>query len=417
MSGYYLIGEHLSHSYSKPIHEAFGRYRYDLLPLAPGEVGAFLRAGSFDGLNVTIPYKQTVIPYLDALDETAARIGAVNTVLRRDGKLIGYNTDAPGLQALLSRHGIRLGGKKVLVLGTGGAAKTARFVAEAAGAATVRMVSRGEKPGAIPYPEALSAHSDAEVLINATPVGMSPDPDGLPIDPDRFPRLSAAVDLIYNPLRTRLLLRARQRGAAAAGGLYMLAAQAALSCAIFTGTSVPEETVEQVYRTLRSQTENLVLIGMPGSGKSTVGALVAQRTGRPFVDTDAELVRRRGQSVPELFSRIGEAGFRRLESELLREFSAAGGLVIATGGGAVLDPENVLRLRQNGRLFLLDVPPERLAPSADRPLSDTPEKLAALYAARRPVYAACADVTVSHVDTPETAAEEIASAIGKDVVE
>lgn len=388
---YALIGEHLSHSVSPQLHAAFGRYSYELCELPPDALGAFLRARAFLGLNVTIPYKQAVLPYLDEVDPSAAEIGAVNTVVNRDGRLFGYNTDLGGLEALLLRAGIGLAGKKVLILGTGGTAKTARAAAKRQGARELVCVSRTAQPGSVTYAEALAAHTDAEVILNATPVGMAPEADAVPIALAPFSRLEGLVDVVYNPLRTRLVLQAQALGVPAVGGLYMLVRQAAASCALFTGATVDPAQAEAAFRALRAQRENLVLIGMPGSGKTTVGRLLAEKTGRPFYDADEEIARCTGRTPAELLLADGEARFRALEAEALRELSKKTGCVIATGGGAVLDPENVLRLKQNGRLYALDRPLHELLPSPDRPLSGDRIRLRRLYTERRAKYLSAAD--------------------------
>lgn len=400
----YLIGEHLGHSCSPEIHRAFGRYDYELKELAPAELEPFLRGRDFDGLNVTMPYKEAVIPLLDRLDPAAAAIDAVNTVVNRGGVLWGYNTDFGGMAAALARAGVEVRGKHAFVLGTGGTSKTAMAVCRALGAAEIFRVSRTGKEGALLYSELPERCRDAALLINCTPAGMWPNPERCPLDPAALPRLAGVFDCVYNPLRTRLVLLARSLGLPAAGGLEMLVRQAALACAMFTGEAVSEELTRRVLRSLLRQRENLVLIGMPGAGKTTVGRLLAQKAGMEFVDLDDEIVKTAGKPIPAIFSERGEAAFRELEAAAVRRLSAGGGRVLAAGGGTVLRAENVTRLKQNGRLILLDRPLSALEPSPERPLGDTAEKLAALYEARAPLYAAAADLRVPNRGSPEEAA-------------
>ena len=406
---YGLIGEKLGHSFSAEIHARLGKEPYELRELRPEEVGAFLREEPFRGINVTIPYKQAVIPFLDEISETAKAIGAVNTVVRREGKLFGDNTDAAGLEMLLRRVGADPRGKKVLVFGTGGTSRTAGFVARRLGAAEVVRVSRTAREGAVDYAEAARNHRDARILINTTPCGMYPHGEDCPADPADYPALEAVADAVYNPLRTNLVLRARQRGVPAEGGLFMLTAQAVRAAELFRGIRFPEDTAERIYRELLREKENLVLIGMPGSGKSTVSAALQARLGRPVADTDALIVQRAGKAITEIFREDGETAFRDLESEVVREVSARGGQIIATGGGAVLRAENVEALRRNGRLILLERPAEELLPTDDRPLADTREKMERLRREREPVYRAAADGTVRLSGTPEEAARETES--------
>ena len=402
-----LLGQTLGHSFSKEIHERLGRYAYELIELAPEDLAAFLLARDFDGVNVTIPYKQAVIPYLDDMSERAAAIGAVNTVVNRDGRLRGDNTDFGGLEALIRRMGLDLTGKTVLIAGTGGTSRTAAAVAKALGAAQIVCMSRSGRDGALTYEAAYETHGGAEVLIHTTPAGMYPDMDGCAVDLDRLPKLQGLVDVVYNPLTTRLVLEARKRGIPAENGLYMLVAQAVLASEAFTGEPLPPETAEWIYKKLLFEKRSIVLTGMPGSGKSTLGALLAKRLGRTLYDTDAEIVRRAGMSIPELFETKGEAYFRDLESAVIRELSLQGGTIIATGGGAVLRQENVDQLKQNGTLVFLDRPLEALLPTDDRPLADDEAKLRALYAARYPIYAAAADLRVPVTGTPEETANMI----------
>ena len=398
---YGLIGEKLGHSFSREIHEKLRGYAYELKELRPEEVGAFLTAREFRGINVTIPYKETVIPYLDEIDEAAREIGAVNTVVNRGGKLYGYNTDFFGMRELMLREGIDPAGKKVLVLGSGGTSKTAMTVAKSLGASVVLRVSRQKRDDCITYEEARAEHADAEIIINATPVGMYPNTDASPVDLADYPKLSGVVDAIYNPLRTKLVLAAKACGIRATGGLFMLVGQAAAAAEHFTGVPGNPADVARVYGELLSQKENLVITGMPGVGKTTVGKLIAKHHDREFVDCDDVIVERAGCDIPTIFATQGEKAFRDLESAVIRELSATGGKVIAPGGGAVLRPENVEALRANGRIIFLDRPLSSIAATEGRPLSANREALEARYRERYPIYCATCD---AHVETDGTIA-------------
>ena len=406
---YGCIGEHLPHSFSKEIHGQIGGYAYELKELTPEELPAFMAARSFHGINVTIPYKQAVIPFLDEIDETARAIGAVNTVVNRNGKLYGFNTDLDGLTRLIRRIGLDLSGKKVLIPGTGGTSRTAAFAAEQLGAREIRKISRTGRDGSLTYEEALRDHTDAEIILNTTPCGMYPEPDAQPLPLEPFHRLEGVADVIYNPLRTRLVLDARSRGIPAEGGLYMLVAQAVRASEHFLDTVYPDGLTDRIYEQILRQKENIVLIGMPGSGKSAVGRILAEKTGRSLADTDQLITEKAGKPIPDIFRENGEPAFRDLESEIIRALSKQSGQIISTGGGAVLRPENVTALRQNGRLFWLDRDPEALVPTDDRPLADTAEKMKQLYRVREPVYRAAADEIIPVTGTPEDAADNIES--------
>ena len=402
---YGLIGEKLPHSFSKEIHEKLAGYDYQLKELTPAQLPAFLEKRDFKGINVTIPYKQTVIPYLDELDDKAAAIGAVNTIVNREGKLYGYNTDYDGMVALIRHAGLSLEGKTVLILGTGGTSKTAMAVAKDLGAASVQRVSRTAKEGAISYEEA--QRLPVQILINTTPSGMYPNLDGQPMDLSRFGWLEGVLDAVYNPLRTRLVLQARDNGARAQSGLYMLVAQAAAACELFVGESLPQGALSRVYRTIHGEKQNIVLTGMPGSGKSTVGRILAQEMGREFVDTDTEIIRLAKKPIVDIFAQRGENGFRELEGQVIQQLSQRTGLVIATGGGAILRAENLRRLRQNGRIYFLDRPLEDIQPSDDRPLSRDREALEQRYAERYPRYVAAADTGIPVRGNADTVAQAI----------
>ena len=406
MKRYGCIGKRLTHSFSREIHARLADYTYDLIELSEEEIPAFFASKDFAAINVTIPYKQTVIPYLDHVSPIAARIGAVNTIVNREGRLYGYNTDYYGMTALIRRVGLQLEGKKVLVLGTGGTSKTACVVAADLGAAEVLTVSRSKSGGDTDYNEAVTLHADAEIIINTTPAGMYPDCGSRPIDLTPFDRLEGVVDAVYNPLRTELVLDALDKGVPAEGGLYMLVMQAVAAVEKFLDTEIPSETADRVFRSVLASKENVVLTGMPGSGKSTVGRLLSIE-GYEFVDTDAEIEKRCGCSIRELIAQRGETFFRDLESEVIREVSTHSGRIISTGGGAVLRPENVRCLKRNGCLFFLDASLSRLGETADRPLSNTREKLERLYNDRLPIYNATADLRVPDMETPEAEAAYI----------
>ena len=408
---YGCIGEHLGHSFSRIIHSRIGRYDYELLELAPKDLPSFLEHRDFRGINVTIPYKQAVIPYLHDMSPRARRIGAVNTVINREGRLYGDNTDFGGMQALLRKMGLHVSGGKALVLGSGGTSKTAAAVLESLGAGEIVRVSRSGKEGAVTYEQARSDHRDARLIVNTTPCGMYPDIFGQPVGLDCFPALQGVADAIYNPLRSRLVLDARQRGLKAEGGLYMLVAQAVLAAELFTDQPLPAGETDRIYRQLLAEKENLVLIGMPGCGKTTVGRLLAGKLGRELVDVDELIVRQAGCSISDIFAAEGEAAFRHLEAEIITGLSGVGGRVIATGGGAVLRRENVVNLSLNGRLIFLDRPPDQLTPTADRPLADAEDKIIRLYRERYLVYRSAADQTVKVEGTPEAVVKTILRSI------
>lgn len=406
MKRYGCIGKKLGHSFSMGIHERLGSYKYELIELAEDEVIPFLDKRDFAAINVTIPYKETVIPHLDSVSNIAGRIGAVNAIVNKDGKLYGYNTDYYGMKGLIDRAEIELKGKKVLVLGTGGTSKTARAVAEDMGAQEILTVSRSRRPGCITYNEATSVHSNADVIINTTPSGMYPDCTSVPIDISYFPSLSGVVDAVYNPLRTNLVSDAKRRGIKAEGGLYMLVIQAVVAVEKFLDIKIPRETGDEVFASVHASKENIVLTGMPGSGKSTVGKLIGI-DGFEFVDTDAEVEKRCGCTIKELIAAKGEEYFRDLESKVIEDASSECSRVISTGGGAILRAENVNALKRNGKLYFIDADIKRLSATEDRPLSDTYEKLEKLYLERLPLYKSTADVIVPDMATAEAEAEYI----------
>ena len=410
---YGLIGEHLSHSFSKDIHAKLFDYSYELKEIAGEDLDSFMREKSFRAINVTIPYKQAVMPYLDEIDKGALEIGAVNTVVNRDGRLFGFNTDFSGLRALISRCFPSLSVKQVLILGSGGTSKTAAAVAKDMDAEKVFRVSRSGSDGAVTYEEAYKTHTDADIIINTTPCGMYPKNGETAIDLDKFPRLSGCFDAVYNPLRSALILKARERGIAAEGGLYMLTAQAVFAAEHFTGQTLPEGTIDRVYNEIFSAKQNLVLIGMPGSCKSTLGRMTAAELGFEFLDTDRIITENEGRTPAEIISADGEEAFRKIETAAVKQAAARQSAVIATGGGAILKPENLSALRENGKIIFLDRKVEHLVTSADRPLSSDREKLEARYRERYPIYCAAADRKVTCVKDKEANVKRIKEAFLK----
>lgn len=395
-----LLGRKLGHSYSPQIHGRVADYAYVLFEKEPEELEDFLRSGDFSGINVTAPYKKDVIPFLDELTPIAQRLGAVNTVVRRNGKLIGHNTDYFGFLTMVRSSGLTVSGRKILVLGSGGASNTAVAVLKELGA-DVTVISRS---GENNYRN-IDRRTDAAVIVNTTPVGMYPNTDAFPIDLTRFPKLEGVLDVIYNPARTSLLMQAESLGIPTGNGLLMLVAQAKEASEWFSGQTLDDALIPAIHRQLRQQMENIILIGMPGCGKSTIGAEVAKRVGKRFVDADAALVESAGRSIPEIFATDGEEGFRKLETAVLGELGKQSGLVIATGGGCVTRQENYSLLHQNGMVFWVCRNLSSL-PTEGRPLSQA-NKLDEMYRIRKPLYEAFADQIIENDGSIETAAAEI----------
>ena len=410
---YGLIGEKLGHSFSKDVHSMLSDYEYELREIPKDELEGFMLKAEFKAINVTIPYKESVIPYLSYISDEAKRIGSVNTVVNRNGKLYGYNTDFLGMVSLINKMHLKLEGKKTVILGTGGTSKTAYAVAESLGADPIITVSRTKKDGAIDYDELMKCHLDAEIIINTTPVGMYPDNHSSPIDISPFSRLEGVIDAIYNPIRTRLVLDALNRGIKAEGGLYMLVAQAVYAAEIFTSDKYPVEKLSKVFKKIKRRKENIVLIGMPASGKSTVASLIGQELSREVIDTDQMIINSRGKSIPDIFNSEGESAFRDYETSEIAKICSQNNKIIATGGGAVLRKENVQMLKQNGVLFFIDRPYEKLVPTVDRPLALDLEAIKKRYNERYPTYVESADVIIDADDQPINVAKKIIGAFYK----
>ena len=384
-----LLGRKLGHSYSPQIHAYLGDYSYDLFEREPEDVEQFLKEGPFSAINVTIPYKKTVMSYC-TLTETARYMGSVNTIVRQpDGTLLGHNTDYFGFTSMVHKSGLEVKGKKCLVLGSGGASVTAVAVLKEMGARVIVISRSGEDN----Y-ENLDRHADASVICNCTPVGMYPHNGVSPIDLDLFPHLEGVLDMIYNPARTKLLMDAADRGLVAENGLWMLVAQAKEAAEWFLNKQLPDRLIQEVYDKMRRQMENIILIGMPGCGKSTVGKLLAERLGKTFVDADEEVVETFGMDIPAIFAKEGEPGFREKETAVLEALGKKAGLVIATGGGCVTRKENYPLLHQNGSIFWLTRDLKKL-PCEGRPLSQK-TKMEDMYRVRHALYARFADHVISN---------------------
>ena len=395
-----LLGRKLGHSYSPMIFDLMGGYRYDLFEREPEGIEDLLKNGDFDGLNVTIPYKKEVLQYLDEIDPLALRLGAVNTIVKKNGKLFGYNSDYYGFLSLVQRTRIEPPNKKVLVLGSGGASVTVRAVLEDLGAQVVLISRSGENN----YTN-LDRHRDAALIVNTTPVGMYPHNGSAPLSLEGFTALEGVLDLIYNPARTQLLMECEKYGIPGFNGLWMLVAQAKQSAQWFLDRELPESLVSDIHQKLRDKMENIALVGMAGCGKSTVGRALAKETGKKFVDADAEVEDLAGKTIPEIFAQEGEEMFRRMETTVLAELGMESGLVIATGGGCVTREENYPLLHQNSRIIWLDRCPARL-PTEGRPLSQKTHP-AQLYEMRKPLYKAFADATVNNNGTKGETVTEI----------
>ena len=401
-----LLGETLSHSYSPQIHGYLGKYSYSPFEVLPNDLDLFFQKSEFDGINVTIPYKKAVIPYCHELSDRARLLGAVNTIVRKsDGTRIGHNTDYFGFSSMLIRSGLEVMDKKTLVLGSGGASATAVAVLKEAGAQVVVISRSGEDN----Y-QNLYRHKDASVIVNTTPVGMFPHVDATPLDLSFFPNLEGVLDLIYNPARTQLLLQAEQLGLVAENGLWMLVAQAKESAEWFTGCKIDDTAIEQVHKNLRQQMENIILVGMPGSGKSTIGKLLALKLGRQFIDADAEIVNTAKKSIPEIFASSGESVFREIETSVLKQLGSKSNLVIATGGGCVTRNENYPTLHRNGTIIWLKRDTDKL-PVDGRPLSQT-NSLAQMYTIRQPLYEFFSDFSVDNNGSTQETTTKILKILG-----
>ena len=401
-----LLGRKLGHSYSPAIHGMLSDYSYELFEREPEQLEDFLLHGDWNGINVTIPYKKSVLPYCRELSPLAKEIGSVNTIVRRpDGSLFGDNTDAYGFESLVKKSGIDVRGKKALVLGSGGASVTVVAVLKRLGAGSVTVISRSGEDN---Y-DNIRKHADAKIIVNTTPVGMFPNNGQSAVDLGTFPACEGVLDVVYNPARTAMLLQAEQRGIPHAGGLYMLVAQAKRSSEIFTGSSIPDSEIERIEKVLSAQMQNIILIGMPSSGKSTIAAALGEKLGRPVYEADTLIEEEAGMDIPAIFAGHGEEYFRKLETQVLRKLGAMSGAIISTGGGSVTREENYAPLHQNGRMIWLLRDTDKLDKTG-RPVSLRSD-LNELYTQRQPMYARFADAKADNNGTVEETLEQIMEAL------
>ena len=393
---YGLIGKKLGHSFSKEIHESIAEYKYELVELTEEEFTSFMERKEFKAINVTIPYKQKVIPYLTYIDPIAEEIGAVNTIVNNDGELYGYNTDYLGLKALIEKKKIHISNKKVLILGNGGTAKTAATLVKNLGCKEIIFANITQKPNTLSYEEVIAIHNDSQVIINTTPCGMYPNNDDLIIDIKPFVKLSGVIDVIYNPLRTKLIQKTKKRNIKNATGLYMLVAQAVYASCIFQGKNIDLALIDEVYNQIYKAKTNLVLIGMPSCGKTTIGKILAKKTNREFYDCDKEIEKIIGCEISSFLNGQNEEEFRNIEEEVIKELSKKSGVVISTGGGVIKRSQNIQRLKQNGKIIFIDRSLENLIPTQSRPLSSSLESLKKLYKERYQLYVDASDMHVEN---------------------
>ncbi len=393
---YGLIGEKLGHSFSKIIHERLTNYTYHLLPLSKEEFSNFMDKKAFSAINVTIPYKMDVIPYLDEMDAHAKAIGAVNTIVNHNGKLFGYNTDFSGFLYLLQHNNIDVKDKKVLVLGKGGASKAILAVLRHLQAKEVLTVYYKEAENTITYDQCKKYHNDAEIIINTTPVGMYPAIDESPIDLTDYKHCSAVIDVIYNPIRPMLIVQAQNLGIKAIGGLEMLIAQAKYAVEIFQDKKIPDSVIDTIYQEMLLERTNLVLIGMPSCGKSTIGKELSQKLGKKFVDIDEEIVQEIGMSIADYFTQYGEDAFRQKETEKTKLFAKETGIILSTGGGCIKNPKNMDYMKLNGKILFVDRPTEKLSSDPSRPLSKDMDTLQKMYQERLPLYQMYSDISITN---------------------
>ncbi len=393
---YGLLGERLGHSFSKEIHEQINDYQYEITEVPFDKFDEFMTKHDFIAINVTIPYKEKVIPYLDYIDDAVKKIGAVNTIVNKNGKLYGYNTDYLGLRDLVLTNNIEVKNKKVLILGTGGTSKTSKAVFTDLGAKELVFVSIDPVGDEISYEDAVKYHSDSEIIVNATPCGMYPNCDDLIIDISTFNKLEAVIDVIYNPLKTMLVRKALERGITAVSGLYMLVAQAVYASSIFTDTTYDKKIIDDIYKQIYNSKRNIVLIGMPTCGKTTISKVLADKLNKEVVDTDTLVEQEMGTTIKEYLKTHDETSFRDIETKVINKVSKLNNLIISTGGGVIKRKNNIEYLKANGVIVFIDRPLELLQVSDTRPLSSNQSDLEKLYHERYDLYCNYSDIIVKN---------------------
>ncbi len=404
---YGLLGEHLGHSFSKEIHEAISDYTYELKEVTRDNFDDFMKQRDFSAINVTIPYKEKVIPYLDYIDDAALSIGAVNTIVNKNGQLFGYNTDYLGLRDLITINGINPLGKKVIILGDGGTSKTTKAVMQDLGAKSIYFVSLNPHDDVCSYEDVKLLHADAQIIVNATPCGMYPNNDDLILDITPFKDLEAVIDVIYNPLQTSIVMEAKKRGITSTGGLYMLVAQAVYASSIFKGEDIKLDVIKETYQKLLKNKENIVLIGMPSSGKSTIGKILSEKLNKTLVDTDLEIEKVLGMPIASFLTKDNEKLFREIEASVTERIAKQNNLIISTGGGIIKSELNMKRLKANGIVFFIDRDINLLEATSSRPLSSSKEDLKQRFNERYHLYRQYADTIISNNNSMEEAVNQI----------
>lgn len=402
-----LIGEKLGHSFSKDIHEMLQPHSYDMIPLSLDEFHQFMKEKNFDGINVTMPYKQLVFEYLDVIDDRAKRIGAVNCIVNNEGKLYGYNTDYQGIVYMLEKHSMDPKGKTVAILGSGGTSHTAYCVMEDLGAKEIYRVSRSGKDGCITYEELYKRKDSIDAIINTTPSGMYPNVDSQPLTLGSYPNLKFLVDVIFNPLNTKLMQEANQLNIPCVGGLEMLVAQAVYASEYFHTVNYDKSRIDEIYKVIYSKKQNIVLIGMPTCGKSTIARKLGESLNRPVYEIDSMIEEKTSMSIPDIFSNHGEDYFRDIETQVTLEASLTSGSIISCGGGVIKRDINKFALTLNGIILFIDRPLELLVADDYRPLANDSDKLTRLYNERYSIYCNWADTILKNDDTIDACIDSI----------